>query len=105
MQRLRAEYAQAETIYGGHGDPVRDPRAKLDEYIEHRRIRELEILDALKKGERSVPELVRAIYAQTDRKLWEAAGSQILAYLVALEREDRVRSRESNAARVYSLTR
>jgi len=92
LQRLRAEYAQAQTIYGGHGDPVRDPRAKLDEYIEHRRVRELEIVSALAHSEQTVPELVRAIYSQTDPGLWEAAGAQILAYLVALEREGRVRS-------------
>ncbi len=97
LQRLRAEYAQAQTIYGGHGEPVRDPRAKLDEYLEHRRIRELEIVSALKNGERTVPELVRAISARTDPKLWAAAARQILAYLFALEREGRVRSRETNA--------
>lgn len=97
LQRLRAEYAQAQTIYGGHGEPVRDPRAKLDEYLEHRRIREQEIIGALKDGERTVPELVRSIYARTDPKLWAAAARQILAYLVALEREGRVHSHETNS--------
>ncbi len=97
LQRLRAEYAQAQTIYGGHGEPVRNPRVKLNEYLEHRRVRELEIVAALKEGERTVPELVRTIYAHTDRKLWAAAARQILAYLIALEREGRVRSREADA--------
>jgi glyoxylase-like metal-dependent hydrolase (beta-lactamase superfamily II) len=93
LQRLRSEFGQAQTIYGGHGEPVRDPRAKLDEYIEHRRIRELEIVSALAHGEHTVPELVRSIYSQTEPNLWEAAGAQVLAYLIALEREGRVRSR------------
>jgi len=97
LQRLRAEYAQTQTIYGGHGEPVRDPRAKLDEYLEHRRIRELEIVGELKDGERTVPDLVRSIYARTDSKLWAAAARQILAYLIALEHEGRVRSRETSA--------
>ena len=69
----------------------------MDEYLAHRRTRELEIVGALKERERTVPELVRAIYARTDPKLWAAAARQILAYLIALEREGPVRSREISA--------
>ncbi|MBV8601900.1 MAG: hypothetical protein JO359_10095, partial [Candidatus Eremiobacteraeota bacterium] len=38
----------------------------------------------------TIPELVRAIYAEVDRRLWPAAARQMLAYLLALEEEDRV---------------
>jgi len=104
LHRLLTEFPDAQTIYGGHGEPVNDPRAKLQEYIEHRHVRENELIAALQQGERSIPELVRSIYASTDPELWPAAGEQLSAYLIALEREGRVRSRELTNQRVYSLT-
>jgi len=104
LQRLRDEFSGAQTIYGGHGEPIHDPKAKLQEYIEHRRIRENELIAALQQGERSIPELVQSIYARTDPELWPAAGEQLLAYMIALERERRVRSRDHAGEKVYSLT-
>ena len=36
--------------------------------------------------------MVETIYPEVERRLWPAAARQILAYLVALEREGRVRA-------------
>jgi len=91
LRRLRDEYGDAASLYGGHGPEVRDVRAKLDEYIAHREARERQILDALAAGASTIPALVARIYADTERRLWPAAGRQVLAYLIALEREGRVR--------------
>ena len=41
--------------------------------------------------------MVETIYRDVDRRLWPAAARQILAYLIALEREGRVTARPSNA--------
>jgi glyoxylase-like metal-dependent hydrolase (beta-lactamase superfamily II) len=90
LRRLRDEYGDAKALYGGHGPEVRDVRAKLDEYITHREARERQILDALRDGASTIPELVARIYADTNRRLWPAAARQVLAYLVALEREGRI---------------
>jgi len=104
LARLAREFAQARTIFGGHGEPVREPAAKLHEYIEHRRIRERQILDALKGAPKTVSQLVESIYAQTDRALWPAASQQVIAYLDALEREGRIRSQRSEgSAPVFAL--
>lgn len=94
LQRLLNDFGEARTICGGHGEPVNDPRARLQEYVEHRRSRERELLHALHDGERTIPQLVEQIYAQTPRALWPAAARQMLAYLIALESEGRVHSRE-----------
>jgi glyoxylase-like metal-dependent hydrolase (beta-lactamase superfamily II) len=105
LSNLSREFASARTIFGGHGEPVHDPAAKLQDYIEHRRARERQILDALRSGEKTVSELVESIYAQTDRALWPAASQQVIAYLDALEREGTIRSRQiRNSDRVYSLS-
>lgn len=93
LERLAREFSEARRIYGGHGEPVDDPQAKLREYIEHRRMREAQLVDALRSGPRTIPEFVEDVYAQTDRILWPAAARQVLAHLIALEQEGRVRSR------------
>jgi glyoxylase-like metal-dependent hydrolase (beta-lactamase superfamily II) len=101
LHRLRDEFGDARAIYGGHGPEVRDVRAKLDEYIAHRELRERQIVDALAAGIETIPALVERIYADTDRRLWPAAARQVLAYLLALENERRIRTqrveRESTA--------
>jgi glyoxylase-like metal-dependent hydrolase (beta-lactamase superfamily II) len=92
LHRLRDEYGDAKALYGGHGPEVRDVGAKLDEYIAHREARERQILDAVAAGADTIPALVERVYAGTEKRLWPAAARQILAYLLALEAEGRVRS-------------
>lgn len=92
LRRLR-DVALTRTIYGGHGAAIDDPRAKFDEYIAHRELREREILAQLREGERTIPEMVEAIYRGVPPMLWPAAARQVLAYLIALGREGRVRER------------
>jgi glyoxylase-like metal-dependent hydrolase (beta-lactamase superfamily II) len=96
LHRLRDGYDDASVIYGGHGPEMHDPRAKIDEYIAHREGREAQILAALARGPATIPSLVETIYHAIDRRLWPAAARQILAYLIALEREGRVSATPSN---------
>jgi glyoxylase-like metal-dependent hydrolase (beta-lactamase superfamily II) len=92
LERLQTNYPQAQRIYGGHGPEIDDPRAKLGEYIEHRRERERQLIEELRQGPATIPAIVRRVYADTDPRLWRAAARQMLAYLEALEAEGRVRS-------------
>ncbi len=94
LARLLDEFPDARMIYGGHGEPVRDPQAKLREYAAHRESRQREILAALQDGPKTIPDLVRSIYRETTPILWPAAARQLLAYLIALEQEQRILSRE-----------
>ena len=94
LERLANEFADAQRIYGGHGEPVDDPAKKFFEYIAHRKLRESELLAALDAGAQTIPGLVLRIYAQTNPLLWPAAARQLLAYLIALEQEGRVHSKE-----------
>jgi glyoxylase-like metal-dependent hydrolase (beta-lactamase superfamily II) len=92
LQRLLHEFPGVKTIYGGHGEPVHDPQAKLRDYIAHRESRQQEILTALAGGPLTIPDLVRRIYRDTNPVLWPAAARQMLAYLIALEQEGRIES-------------
>ena len=93
LERLIATFAGARTIYGGHGDPVTDPAAKLRDYLAHRKDRETQIAGALAGGEKTVEEIVRIVYADTDRNLWGVAAEQVRAHLTALEIDGRVQAR------------
>jgi len=93
LHRLRDDFPDARTIYPGHGEPIATPRDKLDEYIAHRIERERQVLAALGTAERTIPELVVIVYRDVSQILWPAAARQVLAYLIALEREHAVRSR------------
>ena len=84
LARLRDEFPHAKTIYGGHGPRVDDARAKINEYIEHRELRQRELLQALASGSQTIPQLVERIYGETRRILWPAAARQMLAYLIPL---------------------
>ncbi|MGA8534075.1 MAG: MBL fold metallo-hydrolase [Candidatus Tumulicola sp.] len=91
LQRLADEFGDARTIYGGHGPVVTDARAKIAEYIAHRRAREIELIDALAlNGAQTIPELVLWIYGDDRPELMPAMARQLLAHLIALEDEDRV---------------
>jgi glyoxylase-like metal-dependent hydrolase (beta-lactamase superfamily II) len=93
LQRLADEFPDARTIYGGHGPVVTDARAKIAEYIAHRKMRERELLEELARGEATIPQMVLAIYGSARPVLWPAMARQMLAYLIALEREGRVTAR------------
>jgi glyoxylase-like metal-dependent hydrolase (beta-lactamase superfamily II) len=93
LRRLSSEFADARTIYGGHGPVVDDAQAKISDYIAHRAMREEQIVAALRGGARTIPDLVRKIYGPQPHALWAAMGRQILAHLQALQAEGRVVAR------------
>ena len=60
LEELRGR--SLELLCPGHGPPVRDPRAKLDEYISHRLDREQRLVAALDGGARTVQEMLDAAW-------------------------------------------
>ncbi len=85
LERLLA--LDLEVLYPGHGDPIREPHAYIHEYLAHRRMREEQVVDALRAG-LGTPEAIAArIYPQLPEALRRAARDQVLAHLVKLERD------------------
>jgi ribonuclease/clavin/mitogillin len=80
-----------DRIYPAHGPRIEDGVAKLREYIDHRNLRERQILDALRGGARRVPEVVGVVYAAYPVALHAAAGQSVTSHLLKLEEEGRVR--------------
>jgi glyoxylase-like metal-dependent hydrolase (beta-lactamase superfamily II) len=78
-------------LYPTHGAPVSDPKPFLAAYLEHRYERERQILAAIKDGLDTIPAMVARIYAAVDKKLHPAASRSVLAHLIQLETEGRVK--------------
>jgi glyoxylase-like metal-dependent hydrolase (beta-lactamase superfamily II)/8-oxo-dGTP pyrophosphatase MutT (NUDIX family) len=94
LERLRA--LEPERIYPAHGPVVEDGKAKLDEYIAHRRQREAQVVDALQAGLSDIPAIVKRIYADVPEALHPMAERSVLAHLEMLEADGRVKRDADN---------
>jgi len=65
----------------GHGGAVNAPAAFMRGLKGHRKMRERAILERLRGGDRTIPEIVAAIYRDTDPRLHGAAGLSVLAHI------------------------
>jgi glyoxylase-like metal-dependent hydrolase (beta-lactamase superfamily II) len=88
LRRLRE--LELEVICPGHGPYVWQPRAKLDEYIEHRLDRERRLVEALDRGLRDMDELLDAAWSDAPRELRPAAALTLAAHLEKLAEEGRL---------------
>ena len=81
---------ELSAIGPGHGPPVADPAAKLDEYIAHRLDRERRVVAALDAGKRSVAELLDDVWDDAPPQLRMAATVTLAAHLDKLADEGRL---------------
>jgi glyoxylase-like metal-dependent hydrolase (beta-lactamase superfamily II) len=96
---LLAEYLDAlERLRGmglallapGHGEPVRDPVARVGELLEHRLERERRLLAALDRGARTVDELLDDAWSDAPAALRGPAALTLGAHLDKLAAEGRL---------------
>jgi glyoxylase-like metal-dependent hydrolase (beta-lactamase superfamily II) len=86
LERLRRR-EDIDVICPGHGPPVWEARAKLEEYIAHRLDRERDLIAALSEGRRTTPELLEAVWADVPPALRPFAAITLAAHLDKLEEE------------------
>ena len=91
-------------ILPAHGPAVTEPRAKLQEYIDHRLMREQQILEAMQAGLERIPEMVQRIYADVDPRLHGFAGESVRAHLLKLESEGRVTQEAIGGETAWRMT-
>jgi glyoxylase-like metal-dependent hydrolase (beta-lactamase superfamily II) len=86
----RLKERDLKVLCPGHGPPVFDPAAKLDEYIAHRLDRERRLIEALDAGRRSSKELLDDVWADVPPGLRAAATVTLAAHLDKLADEGRL---------------
>jgi len=103
MQSCRRLLERPEsTYYPGHGAPIFAPHDRLRWLIDHRQMREAQILEALASGAATPAELAQRIYHDLAPALMGAATRNVLAHLLHLLSESRVATTDPDADIPYS---
>lgn len=79
LRRLLA--LDVERIFPAHGPVVENPRAKIEEYLAHRGLRDAQVMAALEAGLTRTIDIVRRIYTDIPEFLHGAAGVSVEAHL------------------------
>ena len=82
LQKVKAR--GFSTIWPTHGPPVTNVPPFIDAYITHRKAREQMILERLKAGDTLIPDMVKVIYKDVDKRLHPAACHSVLAHIIHL---------------------
>ncbi|AQT46869.1 MBL fold metallo-hydrolase [Bartonella choladocola] len=106
MKSLDKLLKRDDKIYlPGHGGPVLKPQAYVRAIIAHRKMRERAILERLSEGDRTISEIVKAIYRSLDQRLYKAASLSVLAHLESLVASGVVKVEEPlSLSACYSLS-
>ena len=78
-----------QRIYPAHGPVIEDGPGRIREYIEHRMLRERQVLDALGDRLETIPEIVTRIYVDVAPALHPVAALSVESHLRKLAREGR----------------
>ena len=102
---LRKLLPRDETLYiPTHGSEIRNPNPFVQSYIEHRLGREAQIMARLKDGPQTIPQMVAKNYADTPIHLHKAAGRSMLAHLIQMVKDSRVKNDDGRAT-IASVSR
>jgi len=92
MASLQKLHDREDSVfYPAHGPAVEKPRQLVRGMLGHRRQREGQILRLLGEGPATIADMVPRMYKGLDPSLTGAAGRSVLAHLVDLENQGRVR--------------
>jgi glyoxylase-like metal-dependent hydrolase (beta-lactamase superfamily II) len=87
LERLLA--LRPRLLLPAHGPEVDDPASVLTGHLEHRRLRERQVIASVAAGRDTVQAIVESIYDGLDAALEPAARQNVLAHLEKLKREGR----------------
>lgn len=76
-------------LWPGHGPAIDDPKAAIDEYLQHRQDRERQIVDLVRLGTATAEAIAKRIYGELPGAIAAGAADTVLAHLVKLEEEGR----------------
>jgi len=93
LERLRA-LPHLTVLFGAHGPAIGSPRAKIEEYINHRLEREANILKAVRAGACEASEIVARVYTDVHPKALPMAERAVLAHLEKLEEDNLIVRRD-----------
>ena len=97
---LRRLLARDDAVFlPGHGPPILEPRAFVRDLLAHREARETALLAALGPQPQGTRALTDVLYAGVEERLRRAAERNVLAHLLKLRGEGRVREMDEGWVR------
>ena len=94
LERLKAIRPKLRAIAPGHGHLIEDPLAKIDEYLDHRRAREAQILEIVQRDSATtVKKIVAEAYTETPEELLPMAEATVWAHLLRLRERKLVKGK------------
>jgi glyoxylase-like metal-dependent hydrolase (beta-lactamase superfamily II) len=79
-----------QVLWPAHGPGVNDPKPFIQSFIDHRKNREQQIIDCLKKGINKIKDMVPDMYYDIHKALYPAAERSVLASLIYMEKRGTV---------------
>ena len=92
-----------EKFFPTHGPVIDEPKKLVSYYISHRLNREKQIIDAIKKGNNKISEIVKMIYKDVDKSLHPAAAMSTLAHLKRMENNQEVTVKGKDLEGIYNI--
>jgi len=83
-----------------HGSPIPNPGRYVGHLVDHRLERERQVLDAVRRGRSTIPEMVTELYAGVRIELHRPAGASVLGHLVKLVADGLVAAEDDRAGSV-----
>jgi glyoxylase-like metal-dependent hydrolase (beta-lactamase superfamily II) len=93
------ELPRLTSLLPAHGPAIGSARDKIEEYIQHRNLSENKILEAVRAGAGTAPEIVEAAYTDVSPAMYGLAERSTVAHLEKLEEEGRVNRDDGNRYR------
>lgn len=91
MNSLSVMMERKETIYfPGHGGRLEKAPEFVRALRAHRKMRETAVLSRIRAGDKTIPDIVKVIYKETDPRLHGAAGLSVFAHIEDLVSQGRV---------------
>lgn len=88
LERLKGLRPRLRSIAPGHGHLIEQPAAKIDEYLQHRVMREEQVLEALRAaGTTRIDAIVQELYTEIPEELLPMAACSVWAHLLKLKDE------------------
>ena len=105
MHSLRKVREREDAIFWPtHGPPIKDPQPFVQSGIDHRTRREDQIRQCIRDGQTEIKDMVPIIYINAAPRLHKAAARSVLAHLIQMQDEGRVRCEgEATVESVFEL--
>ena len=92
-----------DKFFPTHGPIIDNPKKLVKDYISHRLDRERQIIDAIKKGNNKISDIVKLIYKDVDQSLHPAAAMSTLAHLKRMESNQEVTVQGKGLEGLYNI--